>query len=91
MSAIAQYRFAESLEPLEFGGREVAIACTPAAIDLAAVGLGAAGIGYFAAKAFYHKGHFEETEGPLDSGAARRELLSASELLSVRAGELARR
>ena len=91
MSTIAQYGFAESLEPLEFGGRELSVACTPAAVDLAAVGLAAAGFGYFAAKAFYHKGHFEETEGPLDSGTARQELLSAQDLLSVRANELTRR
>lgn len=91
MNTIAQYGFAESLEPLEFGGREATVACTPAAVDLAAVGLGAAGIGYFAAKAFFHRGHFEETEGPLDSGAARQELLSAADLLSVRSDELSRR
>ncbi|MEQ0558039.1 hypothetical protein ABJI51_03065 [Amycolatopsis sp. NEAU-NG30] len=91
MSTIAQYDFAETLAPLEFGGRELTVACTPAAVDLAAVGLGAAGIGYFAAKAFFHRGNFEETEGPLDSGAARHDLLPASELLSVRADELTRR
>ncbi|WP_410641054.1 hypothetical protein [Amycolatopsis sp. lyj-346] len=81
-----------SLDPLEYGGREVAIACTPAAVDLAAVGLGAAGIGYFAAKAFYHKhaGYFDDREELLDSGPAHGELLSSSDLLSVRVNELTR-
>jgi len=91
MNTVAQYGFSESLEPLEFGGRETTVACTPAAVDLAAVGLGAAGIGYFAAKAYYHRGHFGETDGPLDAHAARQGLLSASDLLSVRAEELSRR
>jgi hypothetical protein len=91
MNAVWLESLAGSLEPLEFGGRDVTIACTPAAVDLAAVGLGAAGIGYFAAKAYYHRGHFEETEELLEGGAARRELLSASELVSVRANELTRR
>ncbi|WP_410607952.1 hypothetical protein [Amycolatopsis sp. lyj-109] len=80
------------LEPLEYGGREVAIACTPAAVDLAAVGLGAAGIGYFAAKAFYHKhaGNFDDREELLDAGSAHDKLLSSSDLLSVRVKELTR-
>ncbi|MEU0530171.1 hypothetical protein [Amycolatopsis tolypomycina] len=92
MSGISTASFPGTLEPLEYGGREVTIACTPAAVDLAAVGLGAAGIGYFAAKAFYHKhvGHFDDREDLLDSGVAQDELLSSSDLLSVRVNELTR-
>ncbi|MEU4251799.1 hypothetical protein AB0F15_30715 [Amycolatopsis sp. NPDC026612] len=90
MSSISPDRFTESLEPLEFGAGDISIACTPAAIDLAAVGFAAAGFGYFAAKAYYHNrnGGYDEREGLLDGGAARHQALSASELLSVRADEL---
>ena len=80
-----------SLEPLEFGGREATITCTPAAVDLAAIGLGAVGVSYFAAKAFYHKhGQFDGKEELVDAGAAQDELLSSSDLLSVRVNELTR-
>jgi hypothetical protein len=91
MTGISPASLTGSLEPLEYGGSEVAIACTPAAVDLAAVGLGAAGIGYFAAKAFYHKhGQFDGREDLLDAGSAHDRLLSSSDLLSVRVDELTR-
>jgi hypothetical protein len=89
MSTFSPEELTGSLEPLEFGGRDLTVACTPAAVDLAAVGLAAAGFGYFAAKAWYH-GHHEDMDKLIDGGAARQELLSSSDLLSARTDEITR-
>lgn len=70
-----------------FAAPEPPITCTPAAIDLAGIGFGAAGFGYLAARAFYHKhvhhgGHFaDDIDDVRFPGEA-----SADELIRYRAG-----
>ncbi|MEQ0558079.1 hypothetical protein ABJI51_03265 [Amycolatopsis sp. NEAU-NG30] len=76
--------------PVPAGGfteRELPVSCTPAAIDLAGVGLAAAGLGYMAMKGFYHQhrgGHF--TDGPDGVRFPEGRAASADELIRYRAG-----
>ncbi len=76
---------AAGLRPLEFSSAwQGSVACTPCAADLAGIGLAAAGFGFFAARAVYHRGHFDDRDDIAVRGDGSMETMSADELLAAR-------
>ncbi len=65
-----------------FAETELTVTCTPAAVDLVGIGFAGAGLGYLAAKAYYHyHGHFEnggdDARFTPGAGASADELIRA--------------